>query len=112
MLVREEQPAELLTRGGQANLLAGQVVEQAAKFPRGEIAVPAAENASSAELEFVVEIQQRIADHLEDVGSGQRQLRRGLCCGDRGAERRLAVARPSLRGLGLLLGRLAPLSIY
>src|ERR1035437_10743777 len=78
LLVREEQSAELLTRGGQANLVAGQVVEQAAKFPHGEIAVAGAENASIAELKFVVEIQQRIADHLEDVGSGQRQLRRGL----------------------------------
>lgn len=70
-LAGEEEVAEFATQGREGDLALGQGAQQCFDVPGGQVAVPGAEEAQQGEAEFVVEVEQRVADELEEVGQGQ-----------------------------------------
>jgi hypothetical protein len=59
--VREEKLPELLSDRGQADVMAGQFVEQHVNVPGGQVGVPSAENGRLGDPVRVVEIEKGAA---------------------------------------------------
>ena len=67
----EQQAPELVAGRLDADLLPGQLTEQGAEFPGDQVAVPGSEDAQLSDAVVVVEVQERLPDHLEQVRDAQ-----------------------------------------
>lgn len=67
----EEEVADFAAEGRERGLALGQGAQQCFGVPGGQVAVAGAEDAQPDDGEFVVEVEQCVADDLEEVGQGQ-----------------------------------------
>src|SRR5260370_36414222 len=77
-LVCEQQVTELLPDGLEDDLVPGQLAEKRTEAPGGQVGIPGAEDAQLRQLVLIIEVEQRVPDHLKQVLDGECQLRGGL----------------------------------